>query len=34
MGAELPSGKWFWRVAGVDAEGFVGRTSRVYAFEP
>jgi hypothetical protein len=28
----LAAGKWFWRVAGVDAQGFTGATSKVYAF--
>jgi hypothetical protein len=28
----LPKGKWFWRVTGVDAKGFEGESSKVYAF--
>ncbi|MFT3707029.1 MAG: FecR domain-containing protein [Archangium sp.] len=28
----LAKGKWFWRVTGVDAAGFAGAPSRVYAF--
>lgn len=28
----LAKGKWFWRVTGVDAKGFVGAPSKVYAF--
>lgn len=28
----LAAGKWFWRVAGVDAQGFTGPSSKVYAF--
>jgi hypothetical protein len=28
----LPRGKWFWRVTGVDAQGFDGPSSKVYAF--
>ncbi len=31
--ASVAGGKWFWRVAAVDGDGFVGRTSKVYAFE-
>ncbi|MDQ3263727.1 MAG: FecR domain-containing protein [Myxococcota bacterium] len=27
----LPRGKWFWRVLGVDADGFTGAESKVYA---
>lgn len=30
--ATLAAGKWFWRVAPVDGDGFVGRPSKVYAF--
>jgi hypothetical protein len=30
---ELPDGKWFWRVAAVDGDEFVGRSSKVYAFK-
>lgn len=30
--ANLASGKWFWRVASVDSDGFVGLPSRVHAF--
>ncbi|MBK7857753.1 MAG: FecR domain-containing protein [Archangiaceae bacterium] len=30
--APLASGKWFWRVTGVDSAGFLGAPSRVYAF--
>ncbi len=30
---ELPDGRWFWRVAAVDGDGFTGDWSRVYAFE-
>ncbi len=32
IGTDLAAGKWFWRVAAVDADGFVGATSKVYAF--
>jgi len=32
VGSDLDPGKWFWRVAAVDADGFVGRTSKVYSF--
>lgn len=28
----LAKGKWFWRVVGVDAKGFEGEPSKVYAF--
>ncbi|MDP1827856.1 MAG: FecR domain-containing protein [Archangium sp.] len=28
----LPKGKWFWRVTGVNGDGFTGPTSKVYAF--
>jgi hypothetical protein len=28
----LAKGKWFWRVTGVDAQGFSGPSSKVYAF--
>ena len=28
----LAKGKWFWRVTGVDAKGFSGASSKVYAF--
>ena len=28
----LPRGKWFWRVTAVNAGGFMGPTSKVYAF--
>lgn len=28
----LAKGKWFWRVTGVDAQGFSGAPSKVYAF--
>lgn len=28
----LPKGKWFWRVTGVDGQGFAGPPSKVYAF--
>ncbi len=28
----LGKGKWFWRVTGVDAQGFSGPSSKVYAF--
>ena len=28
----LAKGKWFWRVTGVDAKGFSGAPSKVYAF--
>jgi hypothetical protein len=28
----LAKGKWFWRVTGVDAMGFSGPSSKVYAF--
>ncbi len=28
----LAAGKWFWRVMAVDADGFVGLPSKVYAF--
>lgn len=31
--AALPAGKWFWRVAAVNEQAFVGTTSKVYAFE-
>lgn len=30
--APLAKGKWFWRVTGVDAAGFSGAPSKVYAF--
>ena len=30
--AKLKSGKWFWRVRAVDAAGFVGLDSKIYAF--
>ena len=29
---QLAKGKWFWRVTGIDAGGFAGPSSRVYAF--
>jgi hypothetical protein len=29
---QLTKGKWFWRVTGVDADGFTGPSSKVYAF--
>ena len=28
----LPRGKWFWRVTAVNPDGFMGPTSKVYAF--
>ena len=28
----LPRGKWFWRVTGVNGDGFNGPSSKVYAF--
>lgn len=28
----LAKGKWFWRVTGIDANGFEGASSKVYAF--
>jgi hypothetical protein len=28
----LAKGKWFWRVTGLDAQGFTGPSSKVYAF--
>ena len=28
----LPKGKWFWRVTAVNPDGFMGPTSKVYAF--
>ncbi len=28
----IAAGKWFWRVTGVDAQGFSGPSSKVYAF--
>lgn len=28
----LPNGKWFWRVQPLDADGFEGYTSKIYAF--
>lgn len=28
----LPKGKWFWRVTALDAKGFLGAPSKVYAF--
>lgn len=28
----LPRGKWFWRVTGVNGDGFSGPSSKVYAF--
>lgn len=28
----LPKGKWFWRVTGVNGDGFAGPTSKVFAF--
>ncbi len=30
---QLPKGKWFWRVRGVDGDDFGGRSSKVYAFD-
>lgn len=30
---ELEEGRWFWRVAAVDGDGFTGLWSRVYAFD-
>lgn len=30
---QLASGKWFWRVKAKSATGFLGRPSKVYAFE-
>ena len=32
VGNELEEGKWFWRVAGVDAAGYAGLPSKIYAF--
>lgn len=29
---KLPKGKWFWRVTGVNGDGFTGPPSKVYAF--
>lgn len=29
----LSPGKWFWRVLAIDADGFVGMPSKIYAFE-
>ena len=31
--AGVEAGKWYWRVAAVGADGFVGPTSKVYAFD-
>jgi hypothetical protein len=28
----LPAGKWFWRVQPLDADGFEGYSSKIYAF--
>ncbi len=28
----LPAGKWFWRVTPVDIDGFLGYSSKIYAF--
>jgi hypothetical protein len=28
----IPKGKWFWRVTAMDADGFSGAESKVYAF--
>jgi len=28
----LAAGKWFWRVTGLDVDGFVGYPSKIYAF--
>ncbi len=29
--ADLAAGKWFWRLTPIDADGFVGMPSRIYA---
>ncbi|XXF81603.1 FecR family protein [Myxococcaceae bacterium GXIMD 01537] len=29
----LPAGKWFWRVSPLDADGFEGYSSKIYAFD-
>jgi len=26
------TGRWFWRVAAVDGDGFTGLPSKIYAF--
>ena len=31
-GSRLAPGRWYWRVAAVDEDGFVGAPSRVYSF--
>ncbi len=33
LDAGTEAGKWYWRVAAVGADGFVGPTSKVYAFD-
>lgn len=30
---DVEAGKWYWRVAAVDEAGYVGPTSKVYAFD-
>ncbi len=30
--ASLPAGKWFWRVRALDADGFTGMPSKIFAF--
>ncbi|MCG8421201.1 MAG: FecR family protein [Proteobacteria bacterium] len=32
-GRRLGTGKWFWRVMAIDADGFIGLPSKIYAFE-
>jgi hypothetical protein len=31
--ADLPPGRWFWRVAAIDARGLRGQPSKIHAFE-
>ncbi len=31
--SDLPGGRWFWRVAAVDARGLRGQPSKIHAFE-
>ena len=33
LDASLPSGKWFWHVQAIDADGLIGVSSKIYAFE-
>jgi hypothetical protein len=33
IGSNRAAGRWYWRVMAVDADGFIGMPSKIYAFE-